>query len=1060
MSIQEFIERNAQVKFGSHVEPQTAEYFKGLERSTLKITASLNEQDQAYVKSCFTVPVMFQAPAKPEVRPHPALNAVRDGMRKVYDGLRARTNNLNTLFIGATNREIQNGLTKGNFSYSIYGEEPKDDNRTYVSMLDKISSMLHKGQKEFPGKLDDVDLCMSRHELTELYCLATGLGDRIGVNLERSGKQYSRLLYEDSFYNKNFASIYEDFKSTGANYGLAIGMLPPELIEDMVPLNDQYRLQIKGDMARMTDVRGFANGYQHIRKDWATMLTQPAYNGKDFNLVFEIVARAGPFVIVEISRTRNGGVVLRDLTVLSEPYVLVRNVLASFKRPETLRELVRRKYVSLEDEDSVAVKKSEIDSVKSYVSSIATKSLELPTIVSFIRRRSGGAQLIDRVYTKKWDLETDVYLLIAIVVMVQVLYERNVAEESLGTLTAKAWYTKLIDNCLDFNIPDWFVGMCFTEGLAPKLTKLHDPVKQQEVTLRKHEGEQVFNLKSLVPVVPLEPEKAKECSVCKMFPSYHPDDTSNLQVMKCGKDSQLINFEMTDEALRSFLETMTPEDDDAVGLKMVKEAAKKAMPKTGFQNTVETVTIVGAFGTGKSHLIKKHVTNQDVVLAPFKKLLADYDVDSDNDPIYFKTNHRAIAQSRKARYLYIDEVGSMPAEYITTFVHLYQPEKLILIGDMKQTKTTGSEGTCIDTVVNFSGSHYLWKNFRNPVSVINWAVKKYGYDMVPAGPQFNSTGPLYKIVTKNHKEGVRVISPDRDSVNAGTAENTIRQYQGQTVDELVIKVTPSSLATFCVPCIKLVGLTRARKTTYLWLDAGVSKDTVESVIQIKEYAGFKEKAKASSQENVGRFMLALAEFSSRRAAQRLVDAVTDTDTHITTAELKERRKALFTRFKKGVPQVAEVKREDEVLASAAELKVRLSVKEQPKATKPMDAGLKTTARPKGSEPARKRRPKKKSPPKPEGVEEVIFDAERDEVKPVVEEPKPTVELAEVSVTQVGLTPDTRRFIVRDWSGPRTDALDDIIIDKMDAEVALAPHEARYVAKVQKEFGAGWFIQDT
>jgi len=208
-------------------------------------------------------------------------------------------------------------------------------------------------------------------------------------------------------------------------------------------------------------------------------------------------------------------------------------------------------------------------------------------------------------------------------------------------------------------------------------------------------------------------------------------------------------------------------------------------------------------------------------------------------------------------------------------VYLYQPERLFFVGDMKQTKTTGSEGTPIDRVFSFDNAHYLRVNFRNPVSVISWAVEKYGYDMVPAGPKYNSDAPMvtYHVDSWEVPEDMKHISPDRALVNIGITEATVRMFQGQTEEELAITATPSSLSTLSVPCIKLVALTRCRGTTHVRLCEDISKDAVMAMIDTREYAKFSPRARREDVKlRDARFMYVIMQHMKHEQAIRVSQA--------------------------------------------------------------------------------------------------------------------------------------------------------------------------------------------
>jgi hypothetical protein len=878
--LQGFIDKNAQITFSNQVLPQTSEYFKGLTKSTLRLVGNLLPDEKELVEEIFPCPVLWVAPARPEIRPHPVLVVLRDGMRQMFVQTLTEVKHLKKLYIGSTYREVRNLTTDDSAHFSLYGTEPKDDTRIFLGMQEHISKLFNDIKGKYPEfEHHDFEFAMTQKELTTLFAESEGLRDRIGWNKERSGEKFGCLVYNDSHYNKTREDFYMDFLSTGATVGYVLGMLPVELLEEKGPINGLYSFSRKGSQVRMTDARGFAHGYVHDWEAWSTLMRYPAYNGVQFNLVFEIIARVGPFCTVKITRTQNGGIVTRDLTLYKKPYVKVVNLGYYMEKPKTLAELMLKKVVDFDQYFVIAA--DEYYSVYDYISSLASKVFDgvdgLPAVVSFIRKRSGGAALIDKVFTKEWDLESQHYALLAAVVILRVMKDRDMLEGAKATLRSEGLFARVWRKMLSVHVPEWLVDLCYTTDILQKAVKPFDPILEQTVVLedKRSFGPALYQISA-------GPKRGHvtstgdvhKCEMCSMFPWLAESCKDDLQVMKCGKDIFSQTLTMTDEEVNDFSTSMIPDDTDAVPLKEVKEKAKKEIPRSGFSVTAKFAIIQGAFGTGKSHQIKKVVTDEDVVLAPFKRLLADYQEDASGSKIFFKTMHRAISDHRKARYMYIDECYSFPAEYLKVCMYLYQPEIVFLVGDTKQTKTLAAEGTCIDQVVDCKNAHYLYKNFRNPVSVVDWAVKKFGYDMVPAGPEFNSNVPMVEFKNEDWAipDGVDHISPDRGLVNLDITSHTVRQFQGATRDTLAQTLTPESLNTFAVPCIKLVAMTRCRGTTYLRLCEGLTQDVVQAILDKKECPTYvpRPKKREPDDQKYGRFMNAIISFVSRRQQEVLM----------------------------------------------------------------------------------------------------------------------------------------------------------------------------------------------
>nr|AQM49941.1 replicase [Agaricus bisporus virus 13] len=874
-TFQQFIDKSATLTFSEHVHVATAEYFKGLERSTLPLTGNPLPNEKSFIESLFPCPVKWQAPKTPVLRPHEPLAIIRDGMRTVFHDMKKKLKALKSLQIGAAQREIGNELTNENMYFSLHNSEAKDEDRIFTPMLNRVSALVQTAQRT-TDLLDDVELNLmaTAEEVVEVYGEAMGLRDRIGFNLERSGRQFARLIYEDSHYNKDWEDFYEDFRSTGAATALIIGLLPVELIEKECPESELYRIGLSKDgWARMTDLRGHANGYMHDLKKWRALLEKPAYQGKEFSLVSEIVCRVGPFVIINMSRTMKAGVITRDITLFREPYMKVVDLRLFNGMPRNVADLVLQAKVDMKR--IFLIKREEYFQVYDYVASLADTSINLTTVTAMIRKRSGGAALIDKVFTKKWALDDADYVALAAVVILRVAYDRSLLTSAADGLFTDGLFKSLWRSALTaIRLPRWFATLVYKEDLVPKLVTAHDPILAQTVRLAEVKAETERRFLIFGPKKKEEEMLAgqtKKCEFCALLPWLHKRDHRDEQEMVCGNDFVTQKFGMSDAEVDAFRNSLLPEDTDPEALARVKQAARAKCPSRGFSTETKYVFLEGAFGTGKSYQVKKLVQEGDVVIAPFKKLLDDYKEDKDGNPIFFKTLHRAMADHRSCRRMFVDECSSVPYEFLSVLVYLYQPDEVILVGDFKQSKTTGAEGTCLDRRLNVQGSHYLKKNFRNNEAVIEWAVEKYGYDLEKA--KSTQPGALFEYC-EDVPDGISNISPDRALVDVEETEATVRSWQGQTTQDLCITLTPESLRTWSVPCIKLVGLTRAKGTTFIRLTEGVDRETFESIVFKREYARVSAKARSRSKEaQVGRLVLCLQKkFADQMAVRHLVRA--------------------------------------------------------------------------------------------------------------------------------------------------------------------------------------------
>jgi hypothetical protein len=885
LTLQAAIDKNAHIAFSEHVHTDTVEYFRGLRQSTIKLVGNPLPEEKASIEQLFPVPVMWEAPKHATIAPHGKLAIIRGAMRTVLDDMCHLTKNLKTLYIGAAYREIASNVRTQNAFFSLHDSEAKDEVRTFVPMLDKVNRIMQLAKQE-ASDLDDVevDISIGKEGLVDLYAEVTGMPrERIGYRVEKrkTGFQCSRLIYEDSHYNKTWQDFEEDFENTGALIAYTIGLHPDQLLTDVCPESDLLRIQRKGEYMRMTDRRGYANGYIHKEKAWATLLSSPGYAGKNFNLVSEIVCRVGPFMINTISRTQKGGTIVRDITVFKEPYMKVVDLSTAFKVPENLAEAWLRTKTNMDR--FFLVKRDEWDSCYDYVASLDPKAVTHPAVTAMIRKRSGGAALIDKIFTKKWELESKHYQLLAAVVMLKVAADRQMCDEAMATLFEEGWFASLWRSVLGkFKLPKWLTKLCCeNEDIRRRLAVEHDPIVEQDLDLpicEKVGHQMTYQLFAAKEnKTEIEITKKDKCKFCKMLPWLSKHDKSDEQEMVCGRDFVEHQFSMTDSEVEAFRNKMLPEDTDEEGLRRVKLAAREKLPRHGFSYTAKVVVLEGPFGSGKSFQTKKTMTVADSLTIPFKKLLDDYDLDARGDKIHVKTPHRAIIDAKSTHRLWTDEAGSLPYEFLACIAYLSQPEEVIIVGDFKQSKTLASEGTCIDRRIDVSGAHYLVKNFRNNHAVIEWANAKYGYHMERSTK--TKDGSLYEFLpegVETFPEGVPVISPDRAMVDIEESENTVRAYQGQTVEDLGIIITPASMRTWSVPCIKLVGLTRAKGVTYIRLVDGVSREAFEAVVNKVEYARRADKKVVVTQAaNVARMVLALRRIVGEKRLELYVKAFSE-----------------------------------------------------------------------------------------------------------------------------------------------------------------------------------------
>nr|BAS04359.1 polyprotein [Lentinula edodes ssRNA mycovirus] len=907
-SIQGFLDKAAVIGFEEHLRPTVTQTFKDLLAGTLKVVANLLPAERQAVVEIMPCPVVFAVPVKPTIQPHPVLAAVRGSVRQVVESDLSRHSKVTTMFCGATAREITNGLTNQYWYHSVYNSETKDTQRTMTPLLNAISDNFTKVCKYY--KMDDHDLDLDDESVVNAYAAMQGAEGKVGFRMEYSGAcKVERLVWLDSAYNMTWQSFESAFRSTGASCAKLLMFMPPELVSMECPEDPHYKLEryFAGgvERARLVDKFGFANGYDHVLSEWSTLLREPAYQGKEFNLVSEIESRVGPYMVINISKTTKGGIITRDLTLFRQRYVKVLDVRSLIKSKRSWGEDF---VASVEPSDYFLVPRSEYQQVYTYVASLDRKTPDLEVITSFVRKRSGGAALIDKSLSKPWQSEQEFHSALCAAVLVKVRLDQAEFDEGMGRaveMDASALLRK-IQSVVSLVLAPISVIVDFFRkvGAVDFLVVDHFPVLKQTVVLPDRGFKTTHKLSFRNPNKLMEmPETGETCDMCKEFPEMRLGDNRSLQHWTCpGQKFAEVEhtFHLTTEDLERFrLEQLSPKDDDPEGIVRVKKAAKDKCPRSGFTFTTRVRTVQGAFGTGKSHFVKSIVNMDDAVLAPFSELRKDYDKDAQGNDIFFKTNHRAISDMEAKKRFFVDEFGSMTYEFLAVAAYLGQPELVYLIGDLKQTKVLASEGILISNRVPCKKAHVLIKNFRNTTGTIEWANERFGYTLEAAGPSFNSDGPCYVFeedcgLTPDELEQCYRVSPDRLLVDLEESDNTARAMQGKTLDRMRLVLSPTSMNTFRVGCVRLVAVTRTRSPVIISCTPDLDRQEVIALMNRVEHQPVKDRS-ATVHDRVEftvatrlyKVLVALAESNETRVA-----AVRTFNRAVLAAEFKDDLDAL------------------------------------------------------------------------------------------------------------------------------------------------------------------------
>lgn len=824
--------------------PAAQEYVRSKLESSRIVTTPLSGREEKMLQKAVDFELRF-VPKQTSRCDHPLLAAMRELVRQDLDRLIKQGRDTKTLFLGATMREVYKWHQNTSFHYHIASAEGKDTSRVTMSAFDKLSTDLAKCAELFPEYFVDGELKLHYKDTQDLL-------DDVGLLLGIEGNltnrirgSFVRLIAEDSLiYHYTWEDYYRLFESTDANELLVTGILPIELLGRDVAKSPLYNYTEDGEVFRkatLTYCGGTSNGYTHPVAPWRTLIKYPAYNGKRFNLVAEEICRVGPQVLIRVMKTFSGGDIVREYTLAKEPLIKYLDFRASSK-PEGGK-VTSWVY-------KVGVKEEFLDALL-YVHSVDPKAVNVTTVASYIRRKFGGAALINRELSSPWELESEDLLTMATAVYVQYILDRVAMENILEK--------NRFDSCLErlragLMCVAYYYTWAFWETISFFLQhrfqeKVHIFLPQS-VTQSIHLDEKVdlgtqLTLSLKQSMGPFDPT-TDTCECCQLF-----EGKLGLQKIICpGVPYKYVDLSLNQAELDALFATLAADDNDPPGLKKVKEDAKRALPKTPFSRRVKLFLMVGGPGTGKSTLARQILTAEDGVYAPFSKLKQDYMRTSSGEAIDFKTLHRGFLMGAKKR-LHVDEYTAIPYEYLASVVFLCGADEVFFWGDEKQTGTRLSEGIPIKTKFDLTKGHVLYHNFRNNDATVDWLVKYQGYTM-GKHPARSRPGPMYKFARHPSDEQVQKTAFSSLTLLEVEADNTVRQVQGSTFPTQELFITPKDLAMLAIPELKIVASTRCEDTFTIVCPAEIEAEIDRIMTTVNHYpVNFsKDKKKSTKADKV------------------------------------------------------------------------------------------------------------------------------------------------------------------------------------------------------------------
>lgn len=589
-----------------------------------------------------------------------------------------------------------------------------------------------------------------------------------------------------------------------------------ELIYPELPANPLYRIvqdNVKGTTTLVFN-NGYCNGYVHKTKAWKTLMESPviAVPSKKTVLAVEITSRIGPAAVFKVYRCRHPEKIARSIDLSpKEAYVKVLDIRAAVNR-QTGKIKYPLKYVSMREDEYM--------DVFNYALSLDPKLLTFPNIVSYIRRRMGGLSLITKELVEPWYLPKREVETVAITILIDVKIhhvERERIESQINVGSVLEKFRVLLKKCARVVfypialLIDWIMSGHLTDQLVlfPDGTCFQKAVVQPSENMSVDSG--LYADHSFEGEIPA-------CPVC-----FECMGKLGEQELECHTKESTHEFSISTDVIKDLHTKLIDNDNDAAGLKAVKERAAKNLPTTGFKHTVVMRVLEAGPGCGKSYIIRQMATEHDLVLAPFTKLRSDYTgLVSSNGESYdlnFKTTHRAM-ESRGCRRIFVDEYTAFPYEFLACVAFLNAATEVILVGDRKQTGIREpEEGLNMLNHIDIPNicTHTLRKNFRNPADTVAMLNRVYDYKMEPVKAFTEKSITFVEIAELPRLTTSTAFAFTKASAKAQTENenSTVRSFQGSTCKRSVLFCTSLDGNLPSVEELQIVALSRHTEHLYI-----------------------------------------------------------------------------------------------------------------------------------------------------------------------------------------------------------------------------------------------------
>lgn len=794
-------------------EAKAGQMFDNAFKNSIQVTTALTRSQRATVERMVQHPLIFTNQVA-TVTDHSELRACREIARTVFDRLYGvRNTKRPTLCVGAGRFESMY-LNNPAIDHYYHMSEGKDYERVTGWILDEIAKAIcskaktHSRLRKKKGEAHERLEIKTLDNVLKVYKKEGAIASNFYTSLPK--EKYEALVFHDSHYNFSSEDWYNIFRATDAKVAYCNSLLPLDLVYPDMPPNDLYTLSfnaVTGNASFYYGVGGHSNGYTHTRDTWALPLDRPVLNFPKFSLMFEIDARAGPMAVFKVVRVDGPTVeaVARSVNLPKNlQFVRCMDPFESCKEDGT----VQPKYFS--------VFANEFWETVNYALALDPKSMSFANLLAFVRRRGGGISLVNKELVAPWNLRQSRYASFCMNVFLFVRRQQasvdRISEFSEFQLTST--FSQRVSSMIWRLNPARYIRALLSDPLVLDQLVLFPEDSQLQrdyIKVLLNPGKPTHRV-----VVGTTDVEAHACDICA---AYLPK--RGKQVIRCCEGNKSVNIRVDTEELNALRMKWKDTDNDAAGLKKVKEEAAMALPLVGFEHTVDMFYIMGGPGCGKSHFIRAVATKLDGVALPFTKLVPDYQnlLDADGTPynLTAKTFHRAIRDLRGCDRLFIDEFTALPWEVMQCIIYLSGAKEVFIVGDTKQTHVQPDEGKYIGDHVDIDKlpRHELLRNFRNPKDSVAMLNKIYDYDMQAMSEIEQSIfiyGPGDTLPTELGEQVA--FSHDtcsaRNLDGANGKDRTVRTYQGSTIRDhpLTLWIDDADLPLLASSQLSIVALSR------------------------------------------------------------------------------------------------------------------------------------------------------------------------------------------------------------------------------------------------------------